>query len=253
MDTFSELLTDWKIPSFILVVFLVTFLWKNKNKRPPQNETPTTIQSPQPKKQKKELKENPLRIFFGSQTGTAEDFSHKLALEGKQCGFDTEVIDLEDYDSEELNNESLVIFVVATYGEGEPTDNARTFYDWLTTQAEEESLSKVKYTVFGLGNKTYEHYNAMARIFDKRLEELGATRIFKRGEGDDDANLEDDFTAWKKELWPALCKEFGLEIKSQSLQSMRRWRIQYYDPDTPQAKQAFARVTPLSMKRGGSG
>lgn len=40
--------------------------------------------------------------------------------------------------------------------------------------------------VFGLGNKTYEHFNAMGRFVDKRLEELGADRVFKVGEGDDD-------------------------------------------------------------------
>ena len=41
--------------------------------------------------------------------------------------------------------------------------------------------------VFGLGNKTYEHYNKMAIYVDKRLEELGATRVFECGLGDDDA------------------------------------------------------------------
>ena len=40
--------------------------------------------------------------------------------------------------------------------------------------------------VFGLGNKTYEHYNLFSRYVDKRLEELGAERICERGEGDDD-------------------------------------------------------------------
>ena len=41
--------------------------------------------------------------------------------------------------------------------------------------------------VFGLGNKTYEHYQAMGIYVDKRLEELGGTRIFELGMGDDDA------------------------------------------------------------------
>lgn len=41
--------------------------------------------------------------------------------------------------------------------------------------------------VFGLGNKTYEHYNAMGIYVDKRLEELGAERIYELGLGDDDA------------------------------------------------------------------
>lgn len=40
--------------------------------------------------------------------------------------------------------------------------------------------------VFALGNKTYEHYNAMGKYVDKRLEDLGAKRIFDLGLGDDD-------------------------------------------------------------------
>lgn len=41
--------------------------------------------------------------------------------------------------------------------------------------------------VFGLGNKTYEHYNKVAIYVDKRLEELGGSRVFELGLGDDDA------------------------------------------------------------------
>lgn len=41
--------------------------------------------------------------------------------------------------------------------------------------------------VFGLGNKTYEHYNEVAIKVDKKLEELGAHRVYDMGLGDDDA------------------------------------------------------------------
>jgi len=50
----------------------------------------------------------------------------------------------------------------------------------------EMSLLVHRYTVFGLGNKTYEHYNAMGKFFDKKLAELGAERMYPLGEGDDD-------------------------------------------------------------------
>lgn len=40
--------------------------------------------------------------------------------------------------------------------------------------------------VFGLGNKTYEHYNEMGKYVDTRLEKLGATRVYELGLGDDD-------------------------------------------------------------------
>lgn len=45
----------------------------------------------------------------------------------------------------------------------------------------------LSFQVFGLGNKTYEHYNKVAVYVDRRLEELGATRVFELGMGDDDA------------------------------------------------------------------
>lgn len=41
--------------------------------------------------------------------------------------------------------------------------------------------------VFGLGNKTYEHFNAMGKLVDQKLEEMGAERVFELGAGDDDA------------------------------------------------------------------
>ena len=52
-------------------------------------------------------------------------------------------------------------------------------------------LPSLKYTVFGLGNKTYEFYNAVARRVDERLLELDAQRIVEKGEGDDDCRFVD--------------------------------------------------------------
>lgn len=44
----------------------------------------------------------------------------------------------------EIEN-SFVIFVLATYGEGDPTDNAREFFEWL--EGEQEDLQSLKYAV----------------------------------------------------------------------------------------------------------
>ena len=106
------------------------------------------------------------------------------------------MVDLEDFEPEDMQNDNIAIFAMATYGEGDPTDNAIDFNKWIKDkhqELEDDFFSGLKYTVFGLGNRQYEHYNKMGRYIDKRLEALGGTRIFQYGEGDDDQNLDEDF------------------------------------------------------------
>nr|QHY21212.1 NADPH cytochrome P450 reductase [Drosophila melanogaster] len=155
-----------------------------------------------------------LVVFYGSQTGTGEEFAGRLAKEGIRYRLKGMVADPEECDMEELLqlkdiDNSLAVFCLATYGEGDPTDNAMEFYEWITSG--DVDLSGLNYAVFGLGNKTYEHYNKVAIYVDKRLEELGANRVFELGLGDDDANIEDDFITWKDRFWPAVCDHFGIE------------------------------------------
>ena len=168
-------------------------------------------------------------VFFGSQTGTAEDYAQRLAKEGYQrYGLKTMIADLEEYDFDDLNkfpDDCLAIFVMATYGEGEPTDNAVDFYEFISSgestfsddvSASDSPLSAMKYVTFGLGNNTYEHYNAMVRKLDEHLTRLGATRIGEAGEGDDGAGtMEEDFLAWKDPMWTALASEMTLEEREQ--------------------------------------
>ncbi|RYP03693.1 hypothetical protein DL764_004954 [Monosporascus ibericus] len=161
-------------------------------------------------------------IFYGSQTGTAEDYASRLAKEGKsRFGLETMVADLEDYDYDNLDEvpeDKVVMFVLATYGEGEPTDNAVDFYEFITgedvsfSQGADPPLGNLHYVAFGLGNNTYEHYNSMVRNVNKALEKLGAKRIGEAGEGDDGAGtMEEDFLAWKDPMWAALAEKMGLE------------------------------------------
>ncbi|KAI5920191.1 NADPH-cytochrome P450 reductase [Camillea tinctor] len=161
-------------------------------------------------------------IFYGSQTGTAEDYASRLAKEGKsRFGLETMVADLEDYDYENLDaipEDKVVMFVLATYGEGEPTDNAVDFYEFITgedvsfSNSADPPLGNLNYVAFGLGNNTYEHYNSMVRNVNKALEKLGAHRIGEAGEGDDGAGtMEEDFLAWKDPMWAALAAKMGLE------------------------------------------
>ncbi|XP_070591245.1 NADPH--cytochrome P450 reductase isoform X2 [Erythrolamprus reginae] len=166
-------------------------------------------------------------VFYGSQTGTAEEFANRLAKDAQRYGMRGMSADPEEYDLSDLSHlsemdKSLAIFCMATYGEGDPTDNAQDFYDWL--QDTDTKLSGIKYAVFGLGNKTYEHFNAMGKFVDKKLEELGAQRIFELGLGDDDGNLEEDFITWREQFWPAVCEHFGVEATGDE-SSIRQYEL----------------------------
>ncbi|KAK7203899.1 NADPH-cytochrome P450 reductase [Myxozyma melibiosi] len=174
--------------------------------------------------EKLESSDRQVVVFYGSQTGTAEDYASRLAKEGhSRFGLKTMVADLEEYDLEDLDtfpSDKLAIFVMATYGEGEPTDNAAPFYEFITDESpafsnpEDESapLANLKYVAFGLGNNTYEHYNAVIKILDEKLSKLGAFRIGDLGLGDDGAGtLEEDFLSWKDKMWEDVGKMIGLE------------------------------------------
>lgn len=164
-------------------------------------------------------------IFYGSQTGTAEDYASRLAKEGhSRFGLRTMTADLEEFDYDNLDtfpDDKVAMFVLATYGEGEPTDNAVEFYEFVSSDdvafsegasIDEKPLSNLKYVAFGLGNNTYEHYNSMVRNVSKFLDKLGAIRIGAAGEGDDGAGtMEEDFLAWKEPMWQELTENMGLE------------------------------------------
>jgi len=176
-------------------------------------------------------------IFYGSQTGTAEEFAGRLAKDCNRYGMKGMAADPEEFDMDDLVKlkdieNGLVIFCMATYGEGDPTDNAHELHEWLQN---EQDLEGVNYAVFALGNKTYEHYNAMGIYADERLEKLGATRVFEIGLGDDDANIEDDFVSWRERFWPAVCEKFGIEATGEDI-TMRQYTLTVHDETLPKEK-----------------
>jgi NADPH-ferrihemoprotein reductase len=106
----------------------------------------------------------------------------------------------------------LVVFCAATYGEGDPPENAVNFHEWLMDDERADDLMKgSRFSIFGLGDKTYEHFNKMGKVLDKRLEKLGAERVYARGEGDADGNIEEDFLKWKKQFWANVAQSFNVE------------------------------------------
>ena len=151
-------------------------------------------------------------ILFGTQTGTAERFAKSLRaqLEGRYGGGTAfEALDIEQYAAPaQLPRERLVLLLMATYGDGDPTDSATEFWEWLSGAAEPgdqgDLLQGVSFGVFGLGNRQYEHFCAMGKKVSGAMRALGAAEVLPRGEGDDDKDIDADFDAWCGRLFDAL-------------------------------------------------
>ena len=78
-------------------------------------------------------------------------------------GFAVEILSMDSYNIFNLPLESLVIFIVATTGEGEPPFTMKNSWNFLLRKdLPKNSLQKLKFTVFGLGDSKYEYFNAMA-------------------------------------------------------------------------------------------
>ncbi|XP_053817076.1 S-adenosyl-L-methionine-dependent tRNA 4-demethylwyosine synthase TYW1-like isoform X2 [Vidua chalybeata] len=123
-----------------------------------------------------------VKIFYGSQTGTAKRFAKALAEAVTSLNLPVEVINMGDYDpedglAEETSSRNICVFLVATYTEGQPPESAAWFCKWLEEAANDFRVGKsflqgLRYAVFGLGNSAYvDHYNTAEELFETSSEE----------------------------------------------------------------------------------
>lgn len=152
----------------------------------------------------------PLYILFGSNMGTAEGIARDLAETGRQQGFMTEVAPLNVYTGG-LPTEGAVLIVSASYN-GNPPDNADAFVSWLR-ETEEGTLNDVRYAVFGCGDHNWATtYQRIPTFIDEQMEQKGAQRLSKTGNGDASDDFEGDYEKWSEALWPNLAKELNIEL-----------------------------------------
>eukprot|EP00047_Mylnosiga_fluctuans_P007591 m.254358 g.254358 ORF g.254358 m.254358 type:complete len:686 (+) comp18904_c0_seq1:93-2150(+) len=140
-----------------------------------------------------------LKIFWGSQTGTAQGFAQEFTDEATARGLACKNMDLKAFDPAQLKFDGTSIFMLACYGMGEPTDNARKFYAWLLEQ-KGRPFEGQRYAVFGLGSRSThaERFCVIGKNVDERMAQLGGTRVWPRIDGDASDCIEVQFDDWQR-------------------------------------------------------
>ena len=150
-----------------------------------------------------------LAILFGSQSGNSEALAAKFSKQASNYGLEGTVYDMDGFDFASLSGMSRVLIVCSTWGEGEQPDNAEAL--WVAANADgAPSLSQTHFSVCALGDTSYELFCESGKEWDKRFEELGATRLVDRV--DCDVDYESIAAAWAVDSLAAMAAVDGTGV-----------------------------------------
>ncbi|MCX4635488.1 cytochrome P450 [Streptomyces platensis] len=148
-----------------------------------------------------------LLLLHGSNYGTCREFAERLADEATGLGFAADVAPLDAY-AGALPADRPVVIVAASYN-GQPTDDAAAFVQWLNT-AQDGAATGLPFAVLGVGDRnwaaTYQH---IPTLIDDRLDALGAHRLLPRAEADASGDLSSTVKEFTAALRTQLLTRYG--------------------------------------------
>ena len=154
-----------------------------------------------------------LTILYGSQTGNAKSVAQEFKAKLDALNIPAAIVSMADYKQKQLKTESHVVIIVSTHGIGEAPDDAVALHSFLAGK-KAPKLNDLNFAVLGLGDTSYEFFCQTAKDFDKRLQDLGATRINDRV--DCDVDYDADVAAW----FDTITHQVKDELSAKSSQSV---------------------------------
>ncbi|HYD82838.1 MAG TPA: flavodoxin domain-containing protein [Opitutus sp.] len=141
-----------------------------------------------------------LALYYATVTGNAESLARQAETRALNEDWLPRLQNLSELKPADLAGDRLALFIVSTWGDGEPPVDAADF--WSDLAQSTPDLSGLHYAVLGLGDRDYAEFNAFARALDERLATLGAHRLHERIEAD--AYFDDTYAEWESRVFPLL-------------------------------------------------
>ncbi|SFS53927.1 assimilatory sulfite reductase (NADPH) flavoprotein subunit [Paenibacillus sp. 453mf] len=138
-----------------------------------------------------------ITVLFGSQTGNSSGIAKKFSKKLQEQGFEVTTSSMSDFKPNNLRKVQNLLIVISTHGEGEPPDSAIAFHEFLYSKRAPK-LDDLKFSVLALGDTSYEFFCQTGKDFDKRLEELGGSRLTPRV--DCDVDFEESAAEWMNQV-----------------------------------------------------
>lgn len=162
----------------------------------------------------------PWLIAFASQTGTAEALAWQTAKSLHAAGIAAQVAGLGALTLAQLQAAEHALFVVSTYGEGDPPDNAAPFARKLMSDTPQ--LAHLRFGLLALGDREYVDFCGFGRMLEAWLKRCGAEPMFDRIDADnlDAAALR----RWREQLGRTVGDD-GFESLEWHAGAWQRWRL----------------------------
>ncbi len=160
------------------------------------------------------VKGNPeLSIFFGSQTGNAEELAGKTKKMAEKLGFKPTIFDMDGYDPSSFSNLKRVLIITSTWGEGEMPDNAEDL--WMATCEQNPPLAGVNFSVCAIGDTSYDEFCKAGIDWDEKFVALGANRVQEIQLCD--VEYEPEWEKWANLVLPKMSEVDGGEFDQSSV------------------------------------